>query len=371
MSERRISNIAASRRGNRSRRARWLLRWTILCAAALLACGCQQGRIYRASSLPPNFLAPPVSSLRNVDLSRFAQSRADNERLYAGDIVEVSIATGLEEGDLPVWKLRIAEDGTVNVPLVGNVGIAGLELTEAEMAIRTESIRRGKFVDPNVSLLMLQRRSNRITIAGAVEQPGVYELPRTSSDLLAALVAAGGPTAEAGTIVEIRQPAPEPHLAARPQFASFAPGQSAPASLRIDLQQAMRGGAPDLRLPDGAAVMIEKRPTRYVHVIGLVNQANQFEMPADQELRLLDAIAMAGGRTLSIADKVQVVRTLPGATEPILIEASVNAAKRDGASNIVLAAGDVVSVEETPLTFTVGTIREFVRFGFSSALPGF
>jgi hypothetical protein len=35
-----------------------------------------------------------------------------------------------------------------------------------------------------------------------------------------------------------------------------------------------------------------------------------------------------------------------------------------------LAPGDVVSVEETPLTFTVGTIQSFVRFGFSSAIPG-
>jgi hypothetical protein len=38
---------------------------------------------------------------------------------------------------------------------------------------------------------------------------------------------------------------------------------------------------------------------------------------------------------------------------------------------LLLAAGDVVSIEETPLTFTVGTIQSFVRFGFTSAIPGF
>ena len=43
---------------------------------------------------------------------------------------------------------------------------------------------------------------------------------------------------------------------------------------------------------------------------------------------------------------------------------------RGGSENIRLAAGDVVSVEETPTTFVVGTIREFVGFGFSAAIPG-
>jgi polysaccharide biosynthesis/export protein len=56
--------------------------------------------------------------------------------------------------------------------------------------------------------------------------------------------------------------------------------------------------------------------------------------------------------------------------EPVVIECSIRAAKRGGNANLVLAPGDVVSVEETPLTFTVGTIQNFVRFGFSSAIPG-
>ena len=45
-------------------------------------------------------------------------------------------------------------------------------------------------------------------------------------------------------------------------------------------------------------------------------------------------------------------------------------AKRGGAANLLLAPGDVVSVEETPLTFTVSTIQNFIRFGFSAAIPG-
>ena len=72
---------------------------------------------------------------------------------------------------------------------------------------------------------------------------------------------------------------------------------------------------------------------------------------------------------MSIADKVHVIRMLPGQSDPSMIIASVRQAK-NGSENIRLAAGDVVSVEETPTTFVVGTIREFVGFGFSAAIPG-
>src|SRR5262249_29553585 len=98
-------------------------------------------------------------------------------------------------------------------------------------------------------------------------------------------------------------------------------------------------------------------------------KSDQFTLPVDQEIHMLDALAMAGGRTMEIADKVRVIRKVPGREEPVVIEASVRDAKRDGRSNIRLAEGDIVTVEETPLTFTVGTLREFIRFGFSAAIP--
>ena len=51
---------------------------------------------------------------------------------------------------------------------------------------------------------MKQCRTNKITVVGAVNKPGPHELPRGSSSLMAALVAAEGLTKEAGTEVEIR-----------------------------------------------------------------------------------------------------------------------------------------------------------------------
>jgi len=360
------------------RRCLPLARIALMMLAASQNMGCATGKLYKASELPPQFMAPRVSSLENVDFSQLARTVGDTELLYPGDVIEVSIATGLEVEIIPTWKLRIGENGAVDVPLVGSVQVAGLGLTQAGEFIRDESIRRGKYVAPNVSLFLEKRRSNRITVVGAVEEPGTYEIPITSSDVLSALVEAGGLTDKAGTIIEVRHPPTTISLPNSPpgtqaELTGFGRNRQRylPArTVRIDLEQPSNAQSSDLQLHDGSTVMVMKRPKRFIHVIGLVKKADQFEMPEGQELRLLAALALAGGRTLSIADKVHVIRQIPGQQEPIVISASVARAKRDKSSNIRLAAGDVVSVEETPITFIVGTMREFIRFGFSSTIPG-
>jgi hypothetical protein len=94
-------------------------------------------------------------------------------------------------------------------------------------------------------------------------------------------------------------------------------------------------------------------------------------MPMDKDLHLLEAISLSEGRVLQMADKVHIIRQGPAWRDPVVIEASVKAAKANPKSNLRLADGDVVSVEETTATFVVGTLREFVRLGFTSGIPGF
>jgi polysaccharide export outer membrane protein len=125
-----------------------------------------------------------------------------------------------------------------------------------------------------------------------------------------------------------------------------------------------------LQLDDGSVVMVVQQPRRTVQVIGLVQQPTEIEMPVDRNMRLLDAIAQAGGLTIQVANKVRIIRHVPGESEPVVIQTSLRDAKRRGHANVLLAAGDVVSVEETPATFTVEMLRSFIRFGFTSSIPG-
>lgn len=131
----------------------------------------------------------------------------------------------------------------------------------------------------------------------------------------------------------------------------------------IDLSQSGIAASTSRKLDDGDVVMVQPREKRFIHVTGLVQKPSEIELTRDKDLRVLDAIATAGGSSSLVADKVLVIRQLPNMQEPIVIRVSMAAAKRNGDENLRLAAGDLVSVESTPATVLVDTIGKFFRIG--------
>ncbi len=359
-------------RRNGSQRALVRCLFGLIAVTCASAAGCTS-KVIRANNLPPQYLAPDVTNALSLDLSGLAEIDSSTKLLRPGDVLAYQASTGIELETPAAISLPIADDGTVHVPLVGAVLVAGYDIKQAQQAIRDESIRRQIYVNPNVSVSLKERDTNTVTVMGEVDEPGPYELPVGSSDLLTALVAAGGLTEEADTIVEIRHPAARRSADKRDgSFDDKRPESRSARMQRVDLTQATsQGRKGEYRLDDGAKVMVMKKTLRSVFVMGLVNKPDQYKMPPDQDLRLLEAISMAGGRTISLADKIKVIRNLGNSDQPIVISASFGKAKSDPASNLRLAPGDVISVEETPTTFTVQTIRDFVRFGFSSGIPFF
>ena len=81
---------------------------------------------------------------------------------------------------------------------------------------------------------------------------------------------------------------------------------------------------------------------------------------------MLDSLAMAGGCSSPVADKVLVIRHLPKRPEPIRIAVSIQSAK-SGQDNIALAPGDTVMVEQTPETVVVDVIKNFLHFSFGTS----
>ena len=135
----------------------------------------------------------------------------------------------------------------------------------------------------------------------------------------------------------------------------------------------MRYGAGDEKLPDlrdGDVVYVAKRTPKPIYVIGLVRKPGEFPFPMNQEIRVLDAIALAGGCSNPVAEDVLVIRRPPGRAEPVRISVGLQAAKQ-GQDNVALAPGDTVSVEQTPATAVVDVIQTFIRFGFGASMSLF
>ncbi len=364
---------------------RWTVNLAVLIAVALLASGvtgCASGKYRCAKDLPRELLAPAVTNAQTVELSNFAGPPVNSEMIDWGDVLEVSIAAGLSADDVTTFMVRVGDGGRAMLPEIGELQLAGLHLMEAEQQITAACVSRGIFRQPQVTVAMKRQRMNHVTVLGAVPEAGVYELPRRSSYLMAALVAAGGLAEDAGTNVEIRQPAGPRALAAPGPGFPGPPGvhpasNTTPVSgdgfvrVCLNLADEINQGVGGRYLEDGAVVTVERLQPEKIEVIGLVKKPGRYELPVNHELRLLGAIAEAGGLSIDMADKVLLVRKHPNGQGPVSITLSLRKAKLDGLENLQLAPGDIVSVERTPATIISDTLSKFIRFGMSATIPTF
>lgn len=350
----------------------------MLIALLTILSGCTQAR-YSAATLPQQYAARPHINASQIDFSTLQRNSVPNEWLQPGDSVNVSIVTGIEKTPPPQWELTINNDGTLSVPLVGPTPVAGLDPSAAAMRIREDAIRRGMYVDPKVTVGIAKKRTYQISVVGAVNKPDTYEIPAASCDVLTAITMAEGVSDEASRYIQIKHsPTTLGNLGLAPptvgpngvMLASAQTTSPIPSVVNIDLANAPSLPPESLRLYDGSVVSVSREPRRYVSVLGLVRTPKQVEVPNGEELNLLSAIAGAGGTSISLADKVLIVRKNPNSPEPIVIEASIKEAREGGQSNLMLADGDVVSVEETASTMVVQAVQTFFRVGFSAAIPG-
>lgn len=358
----------------------------LLVAAALLVpgmAGCSSSRIYTSGNLPAEFRAVPVENAQIVDLSRFAGPPTSSDRIDCGDVVEISLAAGLDSDAISRLFVRVGDDGMAVLPEIGPLQLAGLDLMQAEHHIAAACVYRRLYRQPHVTVAMVRQRVNRVTVVGGVEEPGSYELPRRSSYLLDAIVAAGGLSEEAGTKVEIRHP-PTPGMLAvqSPAFpgqqgVQWAGGTATVPDDRanlvcLDLAEAVHRGSGGEYLRDGSVVQVERLQPDPVKVVGLVHKPGRYEFPVNHELHLYDVIAEAGGVSSSLADKVIVVRESPhGLPGRAAIQVSLRKAKQDPQENLQLSPGDIISVEQTPATAIAGILTSMIRFGISGSVPMF
>ena len=349
--------------------------------------GCVSRDIYQAGELPANLQAPHVANTKKLDLSGLTTVAYNNEIIDYGDILEVQILVGLNTKDNPpVMQPRVNEAGAILLVNIGEVPVRGFDLPTAESAIAAACIQRGIYRAPQVTVTMKKQRTNMVRVIGAVKNPGPVDLPRGSSDLFTALVAAGGLADDAGTVVDVRNSsgtsAIQPNLIAggfgnSGEIAHVGHSQSIPvgsrsaaSGFRVDLVSATKGIGGSYELQDGATVNVERRDPEAIRVVGLVNKPDRYEYPVGEELRVLDAIALANGTSNKAANKVFIVRQLPNQQQPAVIQTSIREAKRNGEMNLALAPGDTISVEQTPATVLLDSIM-LIRFGVGASLGAF
>lgn len=89
---------------------------------------------------------------------------------------------------------QLSPDGTIRMPLIGAVKLAGLTTDQAAAAI-TAMLKDGYLVSPQVSVSIEARVRRAVTVLGQAQNPGVFELPADRKlTVVEAIGMAGGAT---------------------------------------------------------------------------------------------------------------------------------------------------------------------------------
>ncbi len=111
------------------------------------------------------------------------------------DTIEIRV---FREDDLTTTG-QLSGDGTISMPLIGSVKLAGLTTDSAAKAIEAK-LKDGYLVKPQVSVTIEGRIRRTITVLGQAQNPGVFELPANRSlTVVEAIGMAGGATRIANT----------------------------------------------------------------------------------------------------------------------------------------------------------------------------
>jgi len=207
--------------------------------------------------------------------------------VLAPDDVVILHATDVEEiSDRP---LRIDPRGDLNLPLVGKIHAAGLNLNqlEAELLKRMDELVN----DPHVTVSIAEFRTQPVSILGAVAQPGVHQL-QGEKNLFEVLSLAGGLRQDAGYSVRITRRIEWGKLPL-PDAVNDASGEYSTGS--VSVKAIMEGKNPQLNIIIKPQDVISVPKGETVYVIGSVKKAGGFVLGEKENVSVLQALAMAEG----------------------------------------------------------------------------
>ena len=269
------------------------------------------------------------------------------------DVLTVTVIGGGQAAQAVTVQVRVCRDGTIELPLVGRVKVADMELEDVEQAIKKAYLGE-VYQQATVIVVGAAAYATSVLVTGAVTSPGLVKLRRNQRSLLFAIVSAGGVSSMASgrvTLCRIRSPEEKVTL-----------DLTDPEGVIEAL-----GLAP---LEDGDMVAAEAAEPNTVCVGGLVNAPRPQTYPPGVRVTVLQAIAAAAGlRTDVFPKEATLIRRMPDGQD-VYVKLDLDRLTTGKDANIALAAGDILWVPHTLQTrFQEWVSRNiYVRGGINTGL---
>jgi polysaccharide export outer membrane protein len=232
----------------------------------------------------------------NKALSLSSQSTSSplDYRIGPDDLLQITIYNIPEQESRATPRtviLRVSQQGMIVVPLAGEIDVKGRTIFQVQEELQK---RYAKYIrNPQVGVMITEYRQ-RVSVMGAVQKPGVFELtgPKTVMDMLAL---AGGITERAGNQVHVyRQDEKGNRQSIVIDLLVLANSNPATA--------AASGGkdAQFINMPVQAGDVVNVPQSGMFFVDGAVRKAGSYPMGRNFTLR--QALAAAGGVDPELAD---------------------------------------------------------------------
>jgi polysaccharide export outer membrane protein len=132
---------------------------------------------------------------------------------------------------------RVDVDGTIDFPLIGRLRVAGQVPSDVATQI-TEKLAQGYLKNPQVSILVKEYNSKKITVLGQVQRPGTFPYLVRMSVVEALSLAGGFTSLAAGNHVIVRRGG---------------------KTFRVRAADIAEGKAPNFYLEPGDTVLVQER----------------------------------------------------------------------------------------------------------------
>jgi polysaccharide export outer membrane protein len=230
---------------------------------------------------PNSFDRPSVTSNLSAG-GRVSVAPGDIVRVRIFEPYEGSIFPTIQRPGADLGAQRVTDSGTIEVPYVGTVTVAGMDLSQIERQIVTQL--GSKAQNPQVVVEMVADRSHTVMVSGDVRNPGRISILDGVRSVVDAINRTGGPNQKEAAQLEVV-------VRRRGQIILVAQYSELLAGRDIAIQKNDE--------------IVVRPNSRQFTVLGAVQKAGNVDL-AKPSLTLLEALGQVGGLTDERANKTGV-----------------------------------------------------------------
>ena len=211
--------------------------------------------------------------------------------------------------------VRVSANGDISFQLLGAVHAAGLTPRELETVLQG-LLRRTYMKDPHVGVFLQELQSHPISVVGALKTPGVFQI-REARSLIEVLSMAGGLSDDAGDTVLIMRgaanvPFPQPGDVPARASASQPTAEGRKEITEINLKKLLDSADSSMNVMVRPGDIVKVPRAGIVYVVGEVQKPGGFVLQNNENISVLQALALAEGPThTSAISRARLIRTDP------------------------------------------------------------